>query len=130
MPFLVSLFSGRTMAYSTVGTAALPHSLALCRCTFVRKPRSFTLWADSLPSEPPGRHTGMGSLSLLQRNFPTQESNWGLLHCRQILLPAVMQFSRQEYWSGLPFPSPEELPNPGIKLWSPASQADSLPFEQ
>ena len=40
-----------------------------------------------------------------------------------------MEFSRQEYWSGLPFPSPEELPHPGIKPWSPASQADSLPFE-
>ena len=40
-----------------------------------------------------------------------------------------MEFSRQEYWSGLPFPSPEELPNPGIKTWSPASQADSLLFE-
>ena len=40
-----------------------------------------------------------------------------------------MEFSRQEYWSGLPFPSPEELPNPGIELWSPASQADSLPSE-
>ena len=40
-----------------------------------------------------------------------------------------MELSRQEYWSGLPFPSPEELPNPGIGPWSPASQADSLPFE-
>ena len=40
-----------------------------------------------------------------------------------------MEFSRQKYWSGLPFPSPEELPNPGIKPWSPALQADFLPFE-
>ena len=40
-----------------------------------------------------------------------------------------MEFSRQEYWSGLPFPSPEDLPNSGIEPWSPASQADSLPFE-
>ena len=40
-----------------------------------------------------------------------------------------MEFSRQEYWSELPFPSPEELPNPGIKSRSSASQADSLPFE-
>ena len=40
-----------------------------------------------------------------------------------------MEFSRQEYWSGLPFPSPEKLPNPGIEPWSPAWQADSLPFE-
>ena len=40
-----------------------------------------------------------------------------------------MEFSRQEYWSGLPFASPEELPNPRIERWSPALQPDSLPFE-
>ena len=40
-----------------------------------------------------------------------------------------MGFSRQEYWSGLPFPSPEDLPDPGIKPRSPALQADSLPSE-
>ena len=40
-----------------------------------------------------------------------------------------MGFSRQEYWSVLPFPSPEDLPHPGIEPWSPALQADSLPFE-
>ena len=40
-----------------------------------------------------------------------------------------MQFSRPEYWSGLPFPSPADLPNPGIEPRSPASQADFLPAE-
>ena len=40
-----------------------------------------------------------------------------------------MGFSRQEYWSGLPFPSPGDLPNPGIVPRSPALQADSLPAE-
>ena len=40
-----------------------------------------------------------------------------------------MEFSRQEYWSGLPFPSPGYLPNPGIKPGSPASQVDFLPTE-
>ena len=40
-----------------------------------------------------------------------------------------MGFSRQEYWSGLSFPSPEGLPNPGIEPGSPALQADSLPYE-
>ena len=38
-----------------------------------------------------------------------------------------MGFSRQEYWSGLPFPSPGDLPDPGIEPGSPALQADSLP---
>jgi len=40
-----------------------------------------------------------------------------------------MEFSRQEYWSGLPFLSPGDLPDPGIKLGSPALQADALPSE-
>ena len=40
-----------------------------------------------------------------------------------------MEFSKQEYWSGLPFSSLENLPDPGIKPWSPAFQPDSLPFE-
>ena len=43
--------------------------------------------------------------------------------------PRSVEFSRQEYWSGLPFPSPGDLPNPGIKPRSPALQADSLPSE-
>ena len=43
--------------------------------------------------------------------------------------PVSMEFSRQEYWSGLPFPSARGLPNPGIKHRSPTLQADSLSFE-
>ena len=39
------------------------------------------------------------------------------------------EFSRQEYWSGLPLPSPGDLHNPGIESGSPALQADSLPSE-
>jgi len=49
--------------------------------------RSPVMQADSLPAEPPRKpkNTGVGSLSLLQGIFPTQQSNQGLLHCRQIL---------------------------------------------
>ena len=43
--------------------------------------------------------------------------------------PPSMGFSRQEYWSGLPFPSPGDLPNPGIEPGSPAFQADALTSE-
>ena len=43
--------------------------------------------------------------------------------------PLLMGFPRQEYWSELPFPSPEDLPDPGIKPVSPALQADSLSTE-
>ena len=51
------------------------------------EPRSPALQADSLPAEPPGKakNTGVGNLPILQRIFPTQESNWGLWHCRWIL---------------------------------------------
>ena len=50
---------------------------------------------------------------------------WTVVH----QAPLSMGFSRQEYWSGLPFPSPEDLPNPGIETRSPGLQADSLLFE-
>ena len=47
---------------------------------------------------------------------------WAVAH----QAPLSMGFPRQEYRSGLPFPSPRDLPNPGIKLGSPALQSDSL----
>ena len=50
---------------------------------------------------------------------------WAVAH----QAPLSMEFSRQEYWTGLPFPSPGDLPNPGIEPRSPALQADSLPSE-
>ena len=40
--------------------------------------------------------------------------------------PLSVELSRQEYWSGLPFPSPGDLPDPRIKPWSPVLKADSL----
>ena len=43
--------------------------------------------------------------------------------------PLSMELSKQEHWSGLPFPSPGDLPDPGIEPGSPALQADSLPSE-
>ena len=94
------------------------------------KPRSPALQADSLPSEPPGKpkNTGVSSLSLPQGNFPTQESNWGLLHCRLSLYQLSYQESpRILEWVAYPFP--RGTPNPGIKLESSALQADSWPAE-
>ena len=46
-----------------------------------------------------------------------------------LLGSSVWDFSRQEYWSGLPFPPPGDLPNLGIKPRSPTLQADALPSE-
>ena len=53
----------------------------------------------------------------------TLETPWTGAH----QAPLSIRFSRQEYWSGLPFPSPGDLPDPGIKPRTPALQADSLP---
>ena len=59
------------------------------------EPRSPSLQADSLPAEPQEKlkNTGVGSLSCHQWLLPTQESNWGLLHCRQILYQLSYQGS-------------------------------------
>ena len=63
------------------------------------------------------------------------EINVSSLSCVQLFVtpwtvayeaPPSTGFSRQEYWSGLPFPSPGDLPNPGIEPRSPALQADTL----
>ena len=55
---------------------------------------------------------------------------WSVAHQAPLSMgfqaPLSMGFSRQEYWSGLPFPSPADLPHPGIELRSPALQADAL----
>ena len=67
------------------------------------EPRSPALQADSLQSEPLGKpqNTGVGSLSLLQQSFPTQESNRGLLYCRRILYHLSYQGSPMTHESNL-----------------------------
>ena len=90
----------------------------------------------SRPWDSPGRNTGVGCHFLLQCMKVKSESEslsrvrllatpWTAVH----QAPLSMEFSRQEHWSGLPFPAPGDLPNPGIKHKSPALQADSLPSE-
>ena len=60
--------------------------------------RSPALQADSLPVEPQGKpsNTGVGSLSLLQQIFPTQESNQDLLHCRQVCYQLSYEIKRHQ----------------------------------
>ena len=77
------------------------------------KPRSPALQADSLPAEPQGKpkNSGVGSLSILQWLFLTQESNWGLLHCRWILYQLGHKGSpRILEWVAYPFSSASSLP--------------------
>ena len=62
---------------------------------------------------------------LVTQSCPAPCDPWTIAH----QLPLFMEFSRQEYWSGLPFPSPGDLPDPGIEAGSPALQANSLPSE-
>ena len=57
------------------------------------------------------------------KSCPTLVTPWTVA-CQA---PLSTGFSRQEYWSGLPFPSPGDLPDPGIEIRSPSLQADSLP---
>ena len=66
-----------------------------------------------------------GKIVLATQSCPTLCNSWTVAY--QALLS--MEFSRQEYWSGYPFPSPRDLPDSGIKPRSPASQTDSLPSE-
>ena len=70
--------------------------------------------------------------------WATREAKVKLLSCVRLFAapwtvayqaPISMAFSRQEYWSGLPFPSPGNLPDPGIEPRSPAMQADALTSE-
>ena len=62
---------------------------------------------------------------LVTKSCPTLTTPWTVA-CQA---PQSIGFSRQEYWSGLPFPSPGDLPEPGIEPRSPALQAVSLPTE-
>ena len=67
-------------------------------------------------------HVGGG---LVTKLCPTFVKPWTVA-CQA---PLSMGFSRQEHWSGFPFPSPGDLPNPGLEPGSPAFLADSLPNE-
>ena len=114
------------------------------------KPRFPALQADSLPAEPQGKPTEKFCLLLVEFfffffliepkilcKFQVKVKVKSLSHVRFFVTlwtiahhsPLSIEFSRQEYWSGLPFPSPGDLPNSVIKLGCPALQVDSLPAE-
>ena len=62
---------------------------------------------------------------LVTKSCPTLAIPWTVAH----QAPLFMGFSMQEYWSGVPFPSPGDFPDPGVEPRSPALQADDLPTE-
>ena len=116
------IFSGETV----IGTGFTPLVSACSRSVCVTDYDS----GDSLMRSPQiGQpcwthllHACMLSRFSLVRLFVTL---WTIAH----QAPVSMEFSRQEYWSGLPFPSPGDLPDPAIKPMSLALQAGSLPSE-
>ena len=85
---------------------------------------------SSVHRDSPGKNTGVGCHALLQGIFPTRRLNPGLPYCRQILLLSEpLGKPRNTGVGGWPFPSPGDLPDPGIEPGSPELQADSLPAE-
>ena len=95
---------------------------------------------DCSPSGPwdfPGKNTGVVCRFLLHSKGRVKVKVKSLSHVRlfatqwtvALQTPLPMGFSRQEYWSGLPFPSSGDLPDPGIEPRSPALQADALTSE-
>ena len=70
------------------------------------------------------RHALQAHVCSAAQSYLSSVTPWTVAY----LAPLSMGFSRWEYWSGLPCPPPEDLPNPGIKPASPALQADSLPL--
>ena len=114
---ITDLKKGQSESHSVVSDSLRPHAL-------------YSPWNS------PHQNTGVGSLSLLQRIFPIQGSNPGLLHCRRILYQLNHKGSpRILEWVAYPFSSESshprnwtgDLPNPGIKPRSPLLHVDSLP---
>ena len=81
------------------------------------------VWKNTKSLKPSKQHEATGYNETL--NMSQEVTPWTAAH----QAPPSMGFSRQEYWSGLPFPPPGDLPNPGTEPRSPALQADSLPSE-
>ena len=110
--------------------------MCICTCAwslthvwlFLCDPMDCNPPGSSVHGDSPGKNTGVGCHALHQGIFPTQGSNPGFPHCRRILYHLSHQGS-QRILEWVAYPSPGELPDPGIKLGSLALQADYLPAE-
>ena len=93
-------------------------------CIFIEASYHFVLVIISLSMGTEREKLKFGG-SLVAKSCPTLVTLW----TEALQAPLSTGFSRQEYRSGLPFPSPGDLPDPGVKIRSPAFQVDSLPTE-
>ena len=118
----------------------------VCMCMLSHVPLFATLWTvahqaplstefprqeywSGLPFPPPFRIQGSNQVSCISKSREVLVMSLSVTPWTAHQVPLSMEFPRQEYWSGLPFPSPGDLPNPGIEPRSPALQTDALPSE-
>ncbi|KAI4581845.1 hypothetical protein MJG53_009370 [Ovis ammon polii x Ovis aries] len=106
-------------------TSGKDHKEVLSKGSGQWLPRPYCCWATKIEPMFTGGPLDRVHPCLQARSCLTLATSWTV--ARQASLS--MGFPRQEYWSGLLFPSPGKLPNPGIKPGSPALPADSLPSE-
>ena len=97
-------------------------------CPTLYDPMDCSPPGSSVHGDYPSKSTGVGCNALIQRIFPTQGSNSGLLYCRQIFYSLRHQ-GRPGILEWVAYPFVGGLPDPEIELGSPALQADSLPAE-
>ena len=109
-----------------LGTAAL--CLVTQPCPTLGDPMDCNSSGSFVHGDSPGKSTEVGCRVLFQGIFPTQGSNPGLLHCKRILYQLSHQGSLR-ILNQVAYPFSRDLPDPGVKLGSPAFQADSLPAE-
>ena len=135
------LGGGGGLAAMSCPTLAIPWTVA-CQAPLpigIHQARILEWVAMPSSSQPGDQTQASGIASRFFTIWATREPSWKvkvkslsrvrLCHSMDCSLPGSMGFSRQEYWSGLPFPSPGDLPDPEIEPRSPAFQADPLTSE-
>ena len=116
--------SNHTGTTSLSNTMKLIHAFGATQNGRVMVERCDRMWFTREGNGKPLQYSCLEEMKWLSgvRLFPNQ---WTVAY----QAPLSLGFSKQEYWSGLPFPSPGDLPNPGIEPESPILQADVLPSE-
>ena len=141
MTNLDSIFKSRNITLLTnvclVKAMVFPVVMYGCECWTIKKVEScrtdaleLWFWRRLLRVSWTTKRTNQSILKEISTEYSLEGLMLNLkLQCFACQAPQSMEFSRQEYWSGLPFPCAGHLPNPGIEPGSPALQANSLPTE-